>query len=65
MDKLEKFDKAIEDFCQEVLKEIRGEFVDQKKLKEAQDWYKRFTGKEYNGNPRELVEMFKIVEETC
>lgn len=62
---MEKFEKAIEDFCQEALRELRGELVDQNKLKNAQDWYKRFTGKEYVGNPRELVEMFKIVNETC
>jgi hypothetical protein len=62
---MEKFEKAIEDFCQNALRELRGELVDQNKLKHAQDWYKRFTGKEYVGNPRELVEMFKIVNEPC
>lgn len=62
---MEKFEKAVEDFCQDVLRELRGEYVDQTKLQQAREWYKRFTGKDYIGNPREVVEMFRIVNENC
>lgn len=62
---MDKIEKNILDFCQDVLKEIRGEKIDNAKFQKAQDWYKKFTGKEYTGNPRDLVEMYDIVEETC
>jgi hypothetical protein len=61
---MEKFEKTLEDFCQEFIKELRGEYIDKNTVKDAQEWYKKYTGKEYNGNIKDLVEMFNIIRET-
>lgn len=40
------------------------EYIDQNQLKKAKVWYYNFTGKQYNDDVKELVEIYKVLSET-